>query len=276
MFDITASIVTYCNDPAILNEAIESFLNTKLQVRLYIIDNSPTDKLRNEVVRDSRLLYHYNNQNVGFGKAHNYALQKSLEDSKYCLILNPDVYFGSSVLDNLFTYMEANNEVGLVSPKVVYPDESIQLSCRLIPSPLDMFARRIPLGEKIFRGRIRQHQYEDESFEHNLEVPFLLGCFLFSRTSVLKKVGGFDERFFMYMEDLDLCRRIGACSRLVFYANERIYHRYERASSKKIRIFYYHLRSMVQYFNKWGWLVDRERKKTNLAAKTHQIKNKNA
>ena len=254
MFDVTASIVAYCNDAVILNNAISSFLDTSLHVRILILDNSPSDKLKGELLKDDRIVYCFNNGNLGFGKAHNIGINMSLENSKYYLILNPDVYFSGSVLDNLFDFMEKNPAVGLVSPKVVYPDETLQLSCRLIPSPVDMLSRRIPLGGKIFASRIRQHQYEDATFEEDLEVPFLLGCFLLTRVSVLQKVGGFDERYFMYMEDLDLCRRIGACSKVVFHANEKIYHLYERASSKKLKIFLYHFSSMVKYFNKWGWL----------------------
>lgn len=267
MFDVTASIVAYRNDAVVLNNAIKSFLDTTLHVRIFILDNSPTDKLKVELIKDDRVLYCFNNENLGFGKAHNIGIKKSIVDSKYYLILNPDVYFQGSVVDNLFSYMEKNTAVGLASPKVVYPDETLQLSCRLIPSPVDMLSRRIPLGEKIFANRIRHHQYEGESFDEDLEVPFLLGCFLLTRVSVLQKVGGFDERYFMYMEDLDLCRRIGACSKVVFHANEKIYHLYERASSKKLKIFFYHFSSMVKYFNKWGWLLDAERKKQNAAAK---------
>lgn len=267
IFDITASIVAYCNDPAILNNAIRSFLDTDLHVRIYIYDNSPTDKLKDELVKDKRLVYQYNHANLGFGKAHNIGIRNSLENSKYYLILNPDVYFEGSILENLFNFLENNPDVGLVSPKVVYPDETIQLSCRLIPSPLDIFVRRIPFGNKIFGSRMRQHQYENANFDQDLEVPFLLGCFLLARVSVLQKVDGFDERYFMYMEDLDLCRRIGAWSKVVFRANEKIYHLYERASSKKLKIFLFHFSSMVKYFNKWGWINDTERKEQNRAAK---------
>lgn len=262
-YDIVASIVTYSNNVDVLNQSIKSFLSTDLNVHLYISDNSPNDRLRNEIPNDKRVTYIYNGENLGFGKAHNICINKAVSNSKYYLILNPDVYFEGSVLNKLFEYLETNKEVGLLSPKIVYPDESLQLSCRLIPTPFDMLARRIPKGEILFNKRIQDHQFGDSKFDKNMEVPFLLGCFLMVRSSVLEKVGGFDERFFMYMEDLDLCRRIGNFSKVLFYAEAKIYHIYDRASAKRAKLFLIHLNSMAKYFNKWGWFFDEERRKIN-------------
>ena len=267
VFDVVASIVTYNNDPEVLNNAIKSFLDTDLNVHILISDNSPSDQLKHKIVKDSRLTYFFNNKNLGFGKAHNICINKYAVISKYYLILNPDVYFSGSELEKLFNYLESNPEVGLVSPKIVYPDESIQYSCRMIPSPIDMLARRLPKGDLFFKKRISRHQFGTSSFSSVMEVPFLLGCFLLTRSSELLRVKGFDERYFMYMEDLDLCRKIGSKSRVSFYADAKIYHIYERASSKKPKLFFYHLNSMIMYFNKWGWVFDRERKDLNSKAK---------
>ncbi len=268
-FDIIASIVSYNNDPDILNQAIGSFLNTSLNVHIFISDNSPTDKIRASLITDKRLTYTFNNANLGFGKAHNQCILKSGWNSKYHIILNPDVYFDGDILWNLYEYMESNMHVGLVSPKVVYPDDRFQLSCRLIPNPIDMVVRRIPFGSKIFNERIRRHHLADLDFNKLMEVPFLLGCFLMIRTPILKEVGGFDERFFMYMEDLDLCRRINVKSKLVYYAEEKVYHIYKRESAKRFKEFMMHLKSMCQYFNKWGWFNDAERKILN--KQVHEI-----
>jgi GT2 family glycosyltransferase len=262
-YDIVASIVTYNNNVDILNQCIDSFLKTDLTVHLYISDNSPVDSIKHKIPNDKRITYIYNKKNLGFGKAHNKCINRAVNKSKYYIILNPDIYFDGQILKQLYDYLESNAEVGLLSPKIVYPDERLQLSCRLIPSPLDMFARRLPQGEKLFKRRIRKHQFEDNSFDKNMEVPFLLGCFLMIRSSVLEKVGGFDERFFMYMEDLDLCRRVGNVSKIMFYAKAKIYHIYERASAKQTKLFFIHLKSMSKYFNKWGWFLDKDRSRIN-------------
>lgn len=78
-----------------------------------------------------------------------------------------------------------------------------------------------------------------------------------------EKVGGFDERFFMYAEDLDLCRRIGEVSKTMFYPGVSIYHEYEKGSYKNRKLLKYHICSVVKYFNKWGWIFDGKRAATN-------------
>ena len=96
-----------------------------------------------------------------------------------------------------------------------------------------------------------------------MEVPSLSGCFMFMRVDVLKEVGGFDERFFMYAEDLDLCRRIGEASKTMYYPGVSIYHAYGKGSYKNRKLLKYHICSVVKYFNKWGWILDRKRTQIN-------------
>ena len=86
---------------------------------------------------------------------------------------------------------------------------------------------------------------------------------MFLRTDILRKVGMFDERYFMYAEDLDLCRRIGEVSKTMFYPNVTVYHEYEKGSYKNKRLLKYHICSVIKYFNKWGWFFDKKRKEIN-------------
>lgn len=95
------------------------------------------------------------------------------------------------------------------------------------------------------------------------EVPSLSGCFMFLRSTALKEAGLFDERFFMYMEDVDLCRRIGAVSQTVFFPGCSVIHGYSKGSYKSARLFRLHLGSAIRYFNKWGWVFDRDRRERN-------------
>ena len=96
-----------------------------------------------------------------------------------------------------------------------------------------------------------------------MEVPFLSGCFMFLRTKVLEDIGLFDERFFMYAEDIDLTRRINEKYKTIFYPKTFIYHGHAKESFKKIKLFYIHLTNIIIYFNKWGWIFDSKRKKIN-------------
>jgi GT2 family glycosyltransferase len=97
-------------------------------------------------------------------------------------------------------------------------------------------------------------------------VPCLVGCFLVCRSEILIKIGGFDPQFFLYLEDYDLCRRIGVNHRVVFYPHATIYHEYARGSYKNTRLLRYHMVSAIQYFFKHGWIFDRRRRSENLLA----------
>jgi hypothetical protein len=95
------------------------------------------------------------------------------------------------------------------------------------------------------------------------EIPWLSGCFLLARTSQLEKIGGFDERFFMYMEDIDLSRRSLRHFKNIFYPHVTIQHFYEKGSYKSRKLTIIHLISAIRYFNKWGWFFDRQREIIN-------------
>jgi len=139
MNNVNASIVLYHNNKEQLTKAINSFLNTSLDVKLYLVDNSSNDDLKVLGEMDSRIEYIFNNANLGYGSAHNIAIKKSIESGvPYHLVLNPDVYFNSGVIEALYNYMQSNPDVGLIMPKVLYPDGSIQYLCKLLPTPFDL------------------------------------------------------------------------------------------------------------------------------------------
>jgi GT2 family glycosyltransferase len=264
---LNISIVLYHNREEQIKKAIESVLNTDLNITLYLVDNSSTDSLRELERIDKRIVYIFNNSNLGFGKAHNIALKKSIEKNiPYHLVLNPDVYFEKGVLEELYDFMENNKDVGLVMPKVLYPDGNIQYLCKLLPKPLDLFGRRfLNLGpfRKIVEKRNEIYELRFTGYDKIMEVPYLSGCFMFIRTEVLKKVGLFDERFFMYLEDTDLSRRIHRVAKTVYYPYVYIYHEYGKGSYKSLKLLYYHIKSAIKYFNKYGWLFDKEREEIN-------------
>src|SRR3982751_3436183 len=105
--DLTSSLVTYHNDPAVLQKAIDSFLTTQLNARLMVIDNSRNSEIGTQIT-DPRCEYIFNQANIGFGAAHNIGIKKILDRSKYHLILNPDVSFPAGTLEKLYDFMEKN------------------------------------------------------------------------------------------------------------------------------------------------------------------------
>lgn len=265
MFDVTACIVLYCNDINILSKAINSFLKTNLNVKLYLVDNSPTNQLESFFV-DARIQYIFNNANVGFGAGHNIAIKESIRtESKYHLILNPDIEYNIGTLEKLTDFLHINMNVGLISPKTLYPNGDIQYLCRMLPTPFDFFAKRfIPKSLfALFRKRLDDYEFKNKDYNKTMEVPFLSGCFMLIRTDVFESIGLFDENIFMYTEDIDLCRRIFNSYKTIYYPEVSIIHGYERGSAKNLRLLYISIKSAVYYFNKWGWFWDEDRVKIN-------------
>ncbi len=266
MYQITASIVLYKNDPEILKQSIYSFLNTQLPTKLYLIDNSPTDELKNIVI-DERIEYISNPSNPGFGAAHNIAIKKTLESgTKYHLVLNPDIYFEAGTIEGIISFMDLNETVGNLMPKVYYPDGSIQYLCKLLPTPFDWIGRRFLPLKKVVEKRNELFELRFTGYNKTMEVPYLSGCFMFLRLATIKEVGFFDENIFMYGEETDLCRRmVSKGYKTVFYPEVSITHLFAKGSHKSFRLTWIGIKSALYYFNKWGWFFDNERNKINQA-----------
>ena len=158
--------------------------------------------------------------------------------------------------------MDNNLDIGLLMPKILNSDGSIQYLCKLIPTPFDLMLRRF-LPKSIFKKSRTRFQMIDTNYNSIMEVPYLSGCFMFLRLNVLKYVGYFDERFFMYPEDIDLSRRIHEVSKTIFYPNVSIFHLHEKASYKSFKMIYIHFINLVRYFNNWGWFFDKKRDHIN-------------
>lgn len=269
MYKLTASIVVYNNSEQILWHAIKSFLLTELQVHILLIDNSPTDRLKFISERDKRISYLHNGKNIGFGAAHNIAIKKVITKTKYHLILNPDVYFHGDVLERMFLYMEEHKDVGILSPKVLYPDGNLQYLCRKLATPADIFLKRLTPAflRPVFKKRLDEYEFRDQDYSRIMQVPSLSGCFMFVRYNVFEKIGYFDENIFMYMEDFDLTRRVSRFYKTVYYPEAVIYHHYARESASNKKLLYIAIKSTIYYFNKWGWFFDSERKRLNRAAR---------
>lgn len=264
---LNASIVLYKNNLEVLNKAIESFLANTLSGKLYLIDNSPTNTLQKLKNISNKIEYIFNNKNTGFGKAHNIAIEKSIsENASYHLVLNPDVYFEANALDQLYDYMEKNDDIANISPKTFYPNGKLQYLCKLLPTPFDLIARRFLPNTKSLEKR--NAKYEMRHFDYNqvLNVPSLSGSFMFLRVQHLKEIGLFDENIFMYLEDIDLNRRLHEKYKTIFFPQVSITHVHAKESYIKPKLLFIHIKSAIYYFNKYGWFHDIFRKEKNQEA----------
>lgn len=260
-YNITASIVLYEN-AEFVNKLIASFFNSPLKQKLFIIDNSHTDTFK-QLATNNETEYIFNNKNIGFGKAHNIALQKAIDISEYHLILNPDVKFSGEILKDIYGFMQVHKNIGQLMPKVFYENGELQKLCKLLPDPAVLIGRRFFADSEWAKRRSAHYELNGLGYDKCANIPNLSGCFMFLRNEILKKAGFFDERFFMYMEDVDITRRIHRISETLFYPYVHIFHKYEKESYSNSALLKNHIFSAIKYFNKWGWFFDAERKRIN-------------
>ncbi len=267
MPNITVSIVLHKCSVADIAPLLEGLQQDQHVLRWVVVDNGSSDEIR-DAVQAMGGVYVSAGKNLGFGRGHNLALkQLAGVDAPYHLILNPDITFDADALGRLASVMDSHPEVGLVMPKVLYPDGSIQYLCKLLPAPIDLVLRRFLPGplKRITQKRIASFDLRDLDYDVPAYVPSLSGCFMFARRSVLDAVGGFDERFFLYMEDVDLCRRMLAVSRLLYWPGVTVEHVHQMGSYRNRKLLLWHIHSAIKYFNKWGWIWDSKRTEINRA-----------
>ena len=259
---ITASIVTYHHTPQEITKVLECVINSSVE-KIYIIDNTNNDQLRSLEKLSPKIRY-IHNENIGYGGSHNIALRDAINiDSDYHIVINPDIYFETGVIEHIAEYMDSNLDVGQLMPKILYPAGEIQHLCKLLPTPIDLVVRRFIPFKSVKEKLDSTYELRTLDYEAISEIPSLSGCFMFLRCKTIKKVGLFDDNFFMYAEDLDLCRRVGMVSKTVFYPKVSVYHAYEKGSYKSGKLLKYHITSVVKYFNKWGWIFDSYRRRIN-------------
>jgi len=257
---INVSIVLYNHSVVELLPLLESLRLSGQVNDVFLIDNSP---LENTEFRNLHVRYIFTGNNRGYGAGHNIALRQSLEQNvPYHLVVNPDISFDPGILARIVEYMDKNTEIGHLMPKVFYPDGNIQYLCKLLPTPFDLLFRRFLPGNWT-KKRMFTFEMRGSGYDKIMDVPYLSGCFMFLRIRVLNDVGLFDERFFMYPEDIDLTRRIHKKYRTVFYPDVSIVHHHEQSSYKNRKMMWVHIVNLIWYFNKWGWLFDPERRAVN-------------
>lgn len=262
---LTASIVTYRTDRMELRKCLDLLQRNGVE-RTYVVDNSPEDSLKTIVSDFINAEYIPRPDNPGYGVAHNEALRRSTAaNSEYHLVINSDISFRPDVLPALLSFMDRHPDAGQIQPRIIYPDGKEQNSARLIPTPLDLLGRRFIPGWKNM-ARNRRYELADRPADRVLNIPYHQGCFMLFRMSALRHVGMFDERFFMYPEDIDMTRRVHELYPTIYYPHVTITHYHRASSYKSLRMLWIHLINMVRYFNKWGWFHDPLRRRFNRRA----------
>ncbi|HDR8984441.1 glycosyltransferase family 2 protein [Burkholderia vietnamiensis] len=266
--DLSVSVVVYRPDIAQLTRTLDGLKAAFEQLRtqkagatitLYIVDNgglAASDAIR-ECLSPS--LMHYRilsgHGNVGYGRGHNLAIEHA---ASLChLILNPDIDVNEDALIQAFDFFESNADVGLLTPWVGDARGRQQYLCRRYPAVLELIVRGfLPSSLRAgFVDRLAHYEMRDVINDHDIvwDPPIVSGCFMLFRTEVLKKLGGFDPRYFLYFEDYDLSLRTHDVARVAYVPSVRVIHHGGGASRKgfaHIRMF---AASAFKFYNRFGW-----------------------
>ncbi|MBI5567361.1 MAG: glycosyltransferase family 2 protein [Chloroflexi bacterium] len=252
MIDLSIVILNW-NVRDLLERCLASIRSSRYTLELIVVDNASTD----DSVTMVRSQYPHvtviaNELNRGFTGGNNQGL--AVAQGRYVLVLNPDTEMVDRALDRLVDYLEAEPEVGAVGPMLLNPDRSIQPSRRRFPTVLTGFFESTWLQSLVPRGVLRRYYVEDVAASVVQDVDWLNGACTLFRREVFDRVGGYDEaNFFMYSEELDLCRRIKQAGwRIAYVPDAQVIH-YDGKSSEQA-VAARHIRfntSKVRYFRKW-------------------------
>ncbi len=216
-----------------------------------VVDNASTDGSAEILKAFPHITWIQNQENVGFTRANNQAL--AVSRGRYICFLNPDTVVYPGALATLVSYMDAHPDVGIVGPQLRYPDGTLQPSRYRFPSVMMALMESTPLAWVWPTNPWnRRYHCEDCSPQEEHEVDWLNGACLMVRREVIGQIGGFDEQFFMYSEELDLCRRARLAGWRVMYVPQAVVVHYEGKSSEQVVVArHVHFnRSKVLYFRK--------------------------
>ncbi|ACN16062.1 putative glycosyl transferase (group 2 family protein) [Desulforapulum autotrophicum HRM2] len=255
MIDLSVSIVSHNSrsDLELLMPSLKKAL-TGISSEVLLVDNCSSDGAA-DFVRSNypEVILTENSVPCGYGANHNKNLKQVR--GKYVLFMNSDMVIMPPALTLLCDFMDRNTHVGLCCPNVLNPDGSLQYLNKNYPNLFDLMIRRFVPGaaKSVFKRRMDAYELRESGYRRSVLVPFVSGCFMFCRTGVIQQVNGFDERYFLYFEDVDLCRKVQKIALTMSCPQARVVHRWERSAHKELKWFIVFVQSAVRYFNKWGY-----------------------
>lgn len=253
--DLSIIIVNYKSKNKLLNclESIKQSDLTGVNYEVIIVENNSGDDLSN---LEKDYLVIKSDNNLGMGAGNNLGIKHA--SGEFILVSNPDIVYHKNTIKELFNYIRNDSSIGLIGPKLLNPDGSLQYSCVRFPKIYIPILRRTFIG-RFFPRRLNHYLMKDENHDEIREADWLLGaCFIVKHP----QANLFDERYFMYFEDVDLCRQIKARGlKVIYYPLATVIHDHIRASAQKPwyqalisdPIARIHLQSSFKYFYKW-WL----------------------
>jgi N-acetylglucosaminyl-diphospho-decaprenol L-rhamnosyltransferase len=257
---VSALLLNYRNGQQAVRSAKHLLSQTVANhMEIFIVDNGSEDDsvgfIRNALRSESRIRLIETGGNDGFG--HGYNKGASYARGEYLFINNPDKMPGADVVELLMKKLESDPTIGIVAPRLLHPDGTQRISARAEPRPFDLIAKRTFL-KKFFPGHVEHYlqQTRDQTEEHDVDWV-AGGCFMIRR-EFFEELGGFDDRFFLFFEDTDLCHRVRqAGKRVVYFPTATVYDKKRRLSDMSAwkmpfsTIGRAHMMSGLRYFWKW-------------------------
>ncbi len=270
MTKLAISVVLYSSDMALLSEVIDSLskacIHTSRTCALFcaldLVNNKPDeeDKEAISTLARSSSTGHFSvafidaGVNGGYGAGNNISIRRH-KDADYHLVLNPDALIQVDALTNALAYLESNLDVGLLTPQVKGLDGAMHHLCKRSPTLLDMFIRSVssPLLNRLFLQRNFRYEMRDQDYLGVIKpVSYPTGCFMLFRRSVLDRIGGFDEGYFLHYEDADIGRSVSQVSQTAYVPNVVVLHKWSRDTHKSWRMRWITIKSGLRYWRKWG------------------------
>ncbi|MCL2301458.1 MAG: glycosyltransferase family 2 protein [Firmicutes bacterium] len=251
---VTGSIVTF-NSISTIETTLRTVRERTQGVpfHLYVIDNSSRDgtveyvKGIDPLAEILRIPW-----NVGFGAGHNLVLPRIAQNgSKYHAVINPDIALREDAVTKMALYMDAHPEVVMLSPRIVFPgNHEDQVLGKRHPTPKYLVASRLRRG-RLANKILAEYAMLDRDLDEPFEIENATGCFMFIRTETLQKIGGFDDRYFLYFEDCDITRMLAKEGKVLYYPHAVVEHVWNRESKKDFKLAMVQVQSMMKYFWKW-------------------------
>jgi GT2 family glycosyltransferase len=256
-------IITSYRNPELLKLCINSIKNNIAEDFNYeiIVADSATEESTEMMMREDfpEVTFFGFEKNVGFQVVVNKGIDNSKGD--YLLILNGDMLIKKHSVERLLDYLQSNPTVGIVGPKLLSFNGEFQYSCFRFYKPITIIYRRTFFGKLGFaKKHLDKFLMKDYDHQRPIDVDWLMGSALMMRADDLKKVGKLDPAFFMYMEDVDWCRRFWEKGlRVVYFPYAEMLHYHGKGSEKKGFIYsiffnkltWIHIASAIKYFKKY-------------------------
>lgn len=241
---ISCAIVTYNNGEKAANICKQLVNYTKkYPLKFYVIDNASTDDTVERISKIQGITIIQNKKNLGFGAAHNMPIKEGI--GKYHFVINPDIEINGDILSDMADFLEENSDIVMAMPNILNPDKTVQY----LPKKRPTF-KRLYLG-RFFKKYRDEYVMANTNFESVTDIDFCTGCFFGIKGSVFENLGGFDKRYFMYMEDVDLTLMAKKYGRVVIAPQFSVVHLWERESAKSLKYLFIHINSSLKFLRKW-------------------------